>query len=124
MNAVETRQHRRERVLMFAQVTLGSGPEQHRVRIRDLSAHGVQIEGDIDAHLGELVQIDFGEAGKATGVIARLDDKVFGLNLDEAIEPDAVRRALSTKAETGYRPPWYVQNLGREKDCIGPTLKV
>lgn len=121
MSTLETRETRRERVLMFANVALESSSEQHRVRIRDMSAHGVQVEGDLGAEPGEQVEIDFGAAGKATGVVARRDGTVLGLKLDGAIEPDAIRRAITTKDESGYQTPWYVRGLGHEKDCIGPT---
>ena len=124
MNPLETRQVTRERVLMFAQVRVANSSDQHRVRIRDLSAQGVQSEGDIEAQLGDHVEIDFGAAGKVWGVVTRRDGRVLGLKLDEEIEPDVIRRAITTKDEGCYRPPWYVRGLGREKNCIGPTRKV
>ena len=95
MSPLETRGVTREHVLMFAKVRVANGPEQHRVRIRDLSAQGVQTEGD-----------------------------VLGLKLEQKIEPDVVRRAIIGNDEGGYLPPWYVRGLGRERNCIGPTRKV
>ena len=124
MSPLETRQVTRERVLMLANVTIANEPEHHRVRIRDLSAQGVQAEGDVGAHPGVQVEIDFGAAGKARGVVAWRDGTVLGLELEHEIEPDVVRRAIIGSDEGGYRPPWYVRGLGRERECIGPTRKV
>lgn len=101
MTALETRAVTRERVLMFAQMIVASSSEQHRVRIRDLSAQGVQAEGDVEVQLGEQVEVDFGAAGKVTGLVARRDGLVLGLRLEQEIEPDAVRRALFGKDEGG-----------------------
>lgn len=94
MNPLETRQVTRERVLMFAQVRAANSSDQHRARIRDLSAQGVQAEGDVEARLGDHVEIDFGAVGKASGVVARRDGRVLGLKLDEEIEPDVIRRVV------------------------------
>ena len=124
MSPLETRGVTRERVLMLATMTVANGPEQHRVRIRDLSAQGVQAEGDLVAQPGEQVEIDFAAAGKARGVVAWRDGKVLGLELEQEIEPDVVRRAIIASDEDGYRPPWYVRGLARERECIGPTRKV
>lgn len=124
MNALETRAVTRERVLMFAQMTVASSHEQHRVRIRDLSAQGVQAEGDVDVQLGDRVEFDFGAAGKVPGLVAQRDGLVLGLRLEQKIEPDVVRRALCGKNEGGYRPPWYVRGLDRKTDLIGPSRTV
>ena len=124
MSPLETRGVTREHVLMFAKLRVANGPEQHRVRIRDLSAQGVQTEGDVGAQHGDQVEVDFGAAGTVAAVVAWCDGAVLGLKLEQKIEPDVVRRAIIGNDEGGYLPPWYVRGLGRERTCIGPTRKV
>ena len=123
LNLLDTRDVARERMLMFAKLMLANTSE-HRVRIRDLSAQGVQAEGDVGTQPGEQVDVDFGAAGKAAAVVAWCDGAVIGLKFDQEIEPELVRRAISGRDERAYHPPWYVRVLGRERHTLGPPRKV
>ena len=124
MTALETRGASRERVLMFALVTVQNSTEQIRVRVYDLSPHGLRAEGNVGAQPGEQLEVDFRAAGKSSGVVAWRDGHIFGIEFQQAIEPERARRAIIAKDQGGYRPPWYVRGLGHDKDCIGPSRKV
>jgi prepilin-type processing-associated H-X9-DG protein len=93
MNALETRQTPRGYVLLAASLTVRGASRGRRVLIRNLSSLGMQVKGDFDAQEGEGVEIDFGRAGKANGIVVWCDGHVSGLKLEQAIEPSEFRKA-------------------------------
>jgi len=121
---LETRGSSREHVLLLAKLTIKDGSTHHRIRIRDLSARGVRAEGDVSVTPGQLVQLDFGTAGAVTGVIAWRDSALFGVALDQEIDPAVVRRATLQKCEGSYEAPRFVRHLPQAQKICGPTRKV
>ena len=124
MNPLETREVAREHVLMFAQVKVGNSCVQQRMRIRNLSAQGIQLDGDAGALPGQSLEVDFGSAGKVRGFVSWCDGTVLGVRLEQRIEPHVVRRSIIENEEVSYRPPWFVRSLVSEKNALGPKLKV
>jgi hypothetical protein len=121
--SVETRGSARQHVLLLAQLTIGGG-SPHRIRVRDLSAKGLRAEGDVPVTPGQLVEVDFGSAGRVRGLIAWRDNESFGVALEQEIEPAVVRCATIQKGEGSYEAPRFVRPLALTENICGPTRKV
>lgn len=124
MTKLETRQRDRDRVLMFAQVSIENQAERHRVRLHDLSPRGVRAEGDVSVCPNMRLEIEFGKAGSAMGTVAWCDGQIFGLALEKDIEPDAVRRATIQAAQPSYEAPTFVRSHASNLDIGGLRRRV
>jgi hypothetical protein len=122
-NSGESRSFSRQHVLLLAQLRLGGG-SPHRIRVRDLSAKGLRAEGDVSVTPGQLVEVDFGSAGRVSGVIAWHDHPTFGVTLEHEIEPAVVRHATIQKCEGSYEAPRFVRPLAQIEEICGPARKV
>jgi hypothetical protein len=116
----ETRGSSRQHVLLLAQLTIGGG-SPHRIRVRDLSANGLRAEGDVSVTPGQLVEVDFGSAGRVSGVIVWRDKATFGVALEQEIEPAVVRCATLQKCEGSYEAPRFVRPLAQIEKVCGPN---
>jgi hypothetical protein len=121
---LETRGSSREHVLLLAQLTVDDGSSRHRIRMRDLSPRGLRAQGDVPVTPGQLVEVDFGSAGTVKGVIAWKDDGLFGVALEQEIDPAVVRRATIQKCEGSYEAPRFVRHLAPPEKTCGPARKV
>lgn len=119
----EARGSSRQHVLLLAQLTIDDG-SHHRIRVRDLSAKGLRAEGDVSVTPGQLVEVDFGSAGRVSGVIVWRDNATFGVALEQEIEPAVVRRAAIKKCEGSYEAPRFVRHLAQFEGVGGPSRKV
>ena len=124
MKGHATRGAARERVLLLARLTIEDGSEDQRIRVLDLSEHGLRGEGDVLLHPGEHVEVDFGSAGKVKGVVAWCDSPTFGISLKRDIEPGAVRNTVIHKDTDTYEPPRFVRGLAQAEEPLGPPRKV
>lgn len=93
MNTVENRQRVRSGVQQDAQIRIGgqleTGPAQHTVTIRNLSAGGVMAEGVVPVMNGCAIAIHIAPHGWIEGRIAWIQDHRFGIAFAEPIDPAA-----------------------------------
>ena len=119
----DTRCSSRQHVLLLAHLTIDDG-STHRIRVRDLSAKGLRAEGDVSVTPGQLVEVDFGSAGRLSGVIVWHENATFGIALEQEIDPAVVRRATIQKCEGSYEAPRFVRHLAQLENSCGPNRKV
>lgn len=91
--------------LFLAGVVRCSGGEEHKVRVRNLSAGGMMAECDSDFAEGDAVAVLLRGIGRVTGKVAwRTADRI-GIAFDMEIDPKAARKPVGQ----GGRTPDYAK---------------
>ncbi|MCJ8157805.1 PilZ domain-containing protein [Sphingomonas sp. LaA6.9] len=102
--------------LFLAGLVLRGGGEEHRVRVRNLSAGGMMAECDADFSKGDAVEVILRGVGRVTGKVAwRTADRI-GVAFDLEIDPLAARRPVGQGADL----PEFVKPAG---DARRPGLR-
>lgn len=95
MNGNENRQIARDSLFVMAELRLPGGGEEHRVKVRNLSARGLMGEGSVRVVRGANVQIDLRNIGWVDGVVAWVQDDRFGVAFREEIDARSARAAAA-----------------------------
>lgn len=95
MSNVDTRQVNRDSFFLLAQLKVASEAEEHRVKVRNLSAGGMMAEGDVKVSLGQLVSVQLRNIGWVEGSVAWAQGNRFGIAFIEQIDPKQARAPIS-----------------------------
>ena len=87
----ENRQIARDSLFVMACLRLKGSPEEHRVRVRNLSPGGLMAEGTLDVVPGLGLEIDIRNVGWVDGTVAWVQDNRFGIAFNREIDPQIVR---------------------------------
>jgi len=98
MANVETRQVDRDSLLLIAQVRIGGGEAEYRVKVRNLSAGGMMAEGEAPVARGVPISVGLRNVGWVQGSVAWKQDDRFGIAFVEEIDPKEARAAVPTGA--------------------------
>ena len=96
MANVETRQVDRDSLLLIAQVRIGGGETEYRVKVRNLSAGGMMAEGEAPVTRGVPVSVGLRNVGWVQGSVAWKQDDRFGIAFVEEIDPKEARAPVPT----------------------------
>ncbi|MCT2557635.1 PilZ domain-containing protein [Tsuneonella sp. YG55] len=80
----------------MAELQLEGESTAHRVRVRNLSAHGMMAEGDVRVLAGSRVTVCLKNLRPVEGSIAWVHQQRFGIAFAEEIDPKAPRSAVGT----------------------------
>ena len=107
MSNVDTRQINRDSLFLLAQVRLSGQEEDHRVKVRNLSAGGMMAEGDVAVQPGTGVEVQIRNIGWVEGSVAWVQDNRFGIAFREEIDPKVARApvAVADPAPAFLRTP-------------------
>ena len=98
MDGSENRQIARDSLFVMAGLRLRGADEEHRIKVRNLSAGGMMGEGSVRVTRGAEVQINIRTIGWVDGSVAWVQDDRFGVAFCDEIDPK-VARAPVTSAE-------------------------
>jgi hypothetical protein len=93
MSDSDNRQISRNSLFILAEVRLNGQAEEHRVKIRNLSAGGVMAEAPLKVARGERIAVNLRNVGWVEGAVAWVQDNRFGVAFVEEVDPAAVRMA-------------------------------
>jgi hypothetical protein len=93
MSDSDNRQIPRSSLFILAEVRLDGQAEEHRVKIRNLSAGGVMAEAPLKVARGERIAVNLRNVGWVEGAVAWVQDNRFGVAFVEEVDPAAVRMA-------------------------------
>lgn len=91
MTEDENRQIARDSLFVLARLRLGHAADEHRVRVRNLSAGGLMAEGRMSVIPGQSLQVEVRGIGWVEGVVAWVQDSRFGIAFRSEIDPQLAR---------------------------------
>lgn len=91
MPSVETRDGERDSLFLMADLVAEGGGSPARVKVRNLSAGGMMIEGEVSARRGSRVALDLRNIGPVAGTIVWVQGRRLGVAFDEQIDPMLAR---------------------------------
>ena len=98
MDSGENRQLGRDSLFLLADLRLEGTQDDHRIKVRNLSAGGMMGEGQVRVHRGSLVNINIRNIGWIEGTVAWVQDTRFGVAFRDEIDPKVARATMSAAA--------------------------
>ncbi|WP_338467008.1 PilZ domain-containing protein [Novosphingobium sp. ZN18A2] len=96
MTGLDHRQLGRESLFLMADLRVGERQDDHRVKVRNLSAGGMMAEGSVKVMRGSQVHVNLRNVGWVDGVVAWIQDNRFGIAFVEDIDPKAAQSQVSS----------------------------
>ncbi len=123
MGGMENRQIARDSLFVLVDLRLEGEQDDHRIKMRNLSAGGMMAEGKVRARRGLVVWVNMRNIGWVEGSIAWVQDDRFGIAFRDEIDPKLARAPLNSHAANDgllvQRP--FLANGHR---CEGPLRKI
>jgi PilZ domain len=94
MDGSENRQIARDSLFVMADLRLPGSAEEHRIKVRNLSAGGMMGEGSIRVARGDLIEVRIRNIGWVTGTIAWVQEDRFGVAFSDEIDPKVAREPV------------------------------
>jgi hypothetical protein len=105
MDGSENRQIARDSLFVMADLRLDGAEEEHRIKVRNLSAGGMMGEGPVHVTRGTRVEVNIRNIGWVSGSVAWVQDDRFGVAFCEEIDPKVARAPVTA----GARSPRYTR---------------
>lgn len=107
MDETEQRQIARDSLFVMADMRFDGSTEEHRIKMRNLSAGGMMGEGPARVSRGAVVWVNIRNVGWIEGSIAWVQDSRFGIAFREDIDPKVARAPVADGEHTPrhVRPP-------------------
>lgn len=87
MSSLDTRTVERDSLFLLADLGGPDRPQTRRVKVRNLSAGGAMVEGDLGLRRGERVVVDLRGIGPVAGSVVWVRAPRFGIAFADAIDP-------------------------------------
>jgi microcystin degradation protein MlrC len=91
MDAGENRQIARDSLFVLADLRLDGLPQEHRIKVRNLSEGGMMGEGAVRVNRGSPVEVSIRNIGWVQGTVAWVQDTRFGVAFNDPIDPRLAR---------------------------------
>jgi microcystin degradation protein MlrC len=106
MDGSENRQIARDSLFLMAELRVDGLPEEHRIKVRNLSDGGMMGDGAVRVMRGSSVEVNIRNIGWVQGSVAWVHDTRFGVAFQEPIDSRVAR-----VKPTGEDPaPRYTRN--------------
>ena len=121
MTAIDTRNLKRDSLLMMADVRIEGRIDSVRMKVRNLSNSGIMLEGPLVATSGQRVIVSVKKLGDIGGVVAWTQSAKIGISFDEPINASVARVSL-----VGDMPeaPRYARPAVRPPEPVGTVRKL
>jgi hypothetical protein len=107
VSEIDHRQVGRDSLFLMADLRVEGQAGDHRVKVRNLSAHGMMAEGTVRVTSGLTVEVNLRSVGWVPGKVAWIQDNRFGIAFAAEIDPREVRAPLP---QTGEHTPRYLKS--------------
>ncbi len=105
MNGSEHRQLGRDSLFLMAELRAEGSDEEHRIKVRNLSAGGMMGEGPAKVVRGMIAEVHLRNIGWVEGSVAWVQSNRFGLAFAEEIDPKLARASVATGGDDQlFRP--------------------
>ena len=91
MSSVDTRNIERDSMFLMADLAIAGGGPATRVKVRNLSAGGMMVEGAMRVQRGQQVAVELRNIGPVAGTIVWVRGGKFGVAFAEEIDPRLAR---------------------------------
>ena len=118
MSNVDTRQTPRDSLFLLALLQLEGEAQQHRIKVRNLSAGGMMAEGPVRVRRGALVKVELRYVGWVPGTVAWVQDDRFGIAFAEEVDPKLVRQPVAGRGDDPE--PAYIRAHSRSVFSTSP----
>lgn len=95
MPSLNTREDERDSLFLMANLHAEDGGPGVRVKVRNLSAGGMMVEGKAGAKRGMRVALELRNIGPVAGTIVWVNGSRLGVAFDEQIDPKLARMKVS-----------------------------
>jgi hypothetical protein len=95
MVGTENRHIARDSLFVMADLRLSGSPEEHRIKVRNLSPGGMMGEGTVRVARGDELEVNIRNIGWVAGAVAWVQDDRFGVAFREEIDPKVARASVS-----------------------------
>lgn len=99
MDGNENRQIARDSLFVMADLRLAGSEEEHRIKVRNLSAGGMMGEGSVRVMRGTNVEIRIRNVGWVEGSVAWVQDERFGVAFSDEIDPKVARAPVTVDSQ-------------------------
>lgn len=124
MSDSDNRQISRNSLFILAEVRLDGQAEEHRVKIRNLSAGGVMAEAPLKVARGERIAVNLRNVGWVEGTVAWVQDNRFGVAFVEEVDPAAVRVAPTAPSPAQANTRILKRPYSAPPPDLGPARKI
>ena len=104
MDGIENRQIARDSLFVMADLRLPGSEDEHRIKMRNLSAGGMMGEGPVRVARGDQVEVNIRNIGWVDGAVAWVQDDRFGVAFREEIDPRVARAAVAPSGAVAPSP--------------------
>lgn len=108
MTSLDTRSVDRDSMFLMADIVFDPGLPGERVKVRNLSAGGMMIEGEIKLTRGARVAIELRNIGAIAGTVVWVRSPRYGIAFEEEIDP---RKARSEVFGGPRQAPIYARSV-------------
>lgn len=91
MSPIDTRDVERDSLFLMTDLVCETGEPAVRVKVRNLSAGGMMVEGDIRLRRGARIAAELRNIGPVAGTVVWALGRRVGVTFDEAIDPKLAR---------------------------------
>ncbi|MFN4113788.1 MAG: PilZ domain-containing protein [Sphingomonadaceae bacterium] len=99
MSALDTRNISRDSLFLMATVRAEGSEQDHKVKVRNLSAGGMMAEGDLRLSRGTRLAIELRNIGWIKGTVAWIQDSRCGIAFCEEIDPKLARATVNSSGD-------------------------
>ena len=107
MNDSENRQVTRDSLFLMADLRVDGLDGEYRIKVRNLSAGGMMVEGPVHVVRGAVVDVNIRNVGWVEGSVAWVQDNRFGVAFREDIDPKLARAPVGVGEDPA---PRFVRN--------------
>ncbi|WP_417602756.1 PilZ domain-containing protein [Novosphingobium anseongense] len=106
MDGSENRQIARDSLFVMADLRLPGSNDEHRIKVRNLSAGGLMGEGAVRVSRGDEIEIKLRNVGWVAGSVAWVQDDRFGVAFRDEIDPKVARASVGSDSAVSplHRP--------------------
>ena len=97
MDGKEKREIARDSLFVMVDLRLDGSSEEHRVKMRNLSAGGMMGESDVKVTRGAVVFVNIRNLGWIEGSVAWVQDSRFGIAFRDEIDPIMARAPVTAE---------------------------
>lgn len=107
MNETAQRQIERDSLFLMADLRIDGADDEHRIKVRNLSAGGMMGDGAVRITRDAKVHVNLRNIGWVEGSVAWVQDNRFGVAFQDEINPKRVREQTGNGGHTPRftRPP-------------------
>lgn len=111
MNGTKSRQITRDSLFVMADMRIGDGDEEHRIKLRNLSSGGMMGEGTVRVARGDRVSVNIRNVGWTEGTVAWVQENRFGVAFAEEIDAKVVRAPAPAAVTDTFIPRRPIQSV-------------